>query len=410
MALAAAASSLAQGVGAQTFAHNKLEWSNWWITDREDVFPNYATSTGNVAGDALFKVFPSEVLGRGEDHLVSGYQVALSIDDAYTGSFPVDVEVPAVQLYHTRFLTIGAETYEVPDLTQPIGPRFDPVPVSIVSDASWVVEVAFDPANQNPRTRALLRVPAAHPADPRARGIALVVFGRSGDRRAPQVPGVVLQSSFGERHLAPGRATYSGSIDGRTGALAMFGTTGMPSATGELFVALRFHAPVLQLSGPSAGGVLNDPQGFETHLGPGAYATDLARRASPGHVRLSVQAEQFDPAGSAPTHLALPFLVATGPTGPTSTLPFGGVPLRLDPAALPLASLLIDAGLAGPLVRVPAASGAGFDTDQLGLFHSPPLTVAPSRALAGAALWIQALVVTNGLAPVASTNVVRLVL
>jgi len=402
--------ALAASASAQTFAHNKLEFGNWWITDREDAFPNFAAAGGNVDGDGLFKVFPTEVLERGEPHRISGYELALSIDDGYSGAYPVDVEVPAVQFYRTRLATIAGNVYEVPDLTQPVGPRFDPIPITIPTDAAWVVEVRFDPRNTNPRTRALLDVPPTNPANPAARGLAMVALARPGDRRAASVPGVVLQSTFGERHLAPGRAAYSGSIDGRTGAMAMFGTTGMPSATGELYFGLRFHNPTLQLAGPSAGGVSPDPLGFETQLGVGAYATDLATRSPPGSVRLYVQAEQFDPGTAASTHLALPFVVALGPAGPTTTVALGSASLRLDPLGLDLATIFVS-GHAGALRRIQAASGAGFDQDQLGAFSSAPFPIAPSRSLRGAALWIQALVVAvPSLQPVATTNAVRLVL
>jgi hypothetical protein len=400
---------LGTALSAQTsFAYNKVEFGNWWIADREDLFPNYATPAGNVAGDALFKVFPGEVFERAEPHRLSGYQIAISIDDAYTGPFPVEVALPAMQLYRTRFVTLAGTEYEVPDLAQPVGPRFDPVPITIPSDNAWVVEVRFHPSNSNPRTRGLLALEPAAGA-PR-RGVAVMVLGRPGDRRAPNVPGVVLQSSFAERHLPPGRASHSGSYDATTGTLRMFGTTGMPSATGELYVGLRFHGPTLQLAGSSAGGFVGDPQNFETQLGPGAYATDLGRRLTPGDVRFYVQAEQFDPGAAPPTHVAFPFIVALGGGGPSVSVPFGPAPLRLDPAALGIASLLADAGLSGPLVRLRAASGAGFDADQLGVFNSVPLRVAPSAALVGRQLWVQALVTTVGFVPVASTNVVRLTL
>lgn len=398
----------ARPLPAQTFAHNRVEFGNWWITNREDTFPNYTTAAGNVDGDALFKVFPSEIFARGEAHRLSGYELAISIDDAYTGPYPVVVEVPAVQFYRTRFATIAGNAYEVPDLTQPIGPRLDPISLSIPADAAWVVEVRFDPGNSNPRTRALIDVPATNPVDPAARGLAMLALGRPGDRRASTVPGVVLQSSFGERHLAPGRASYSGSIDARTQAVSMFGTNGMPSATGELYFGLRLHNPTLQLAGPSAGGVVNDPLAFETELGAGAYATDLASRRPAGHVRFLVQAAQFDPGTGSPTHLVFPFLVAAGATGPTTTLLVGPAPLRVDPGSLGLASLLIEAGATGPLRRLPAASGAGFDVDLAGAFNGGPLPVTPNRSLVGVAIWVQALVTTTALAPVAATNAVRL--
>jgi hypothetical protein len=398
--------ALAASPSAQAFAHNKIEFNNWWLTAREDVFPNYVSATGNRIGDALFKVFPGEILERGENHKISGYQIAISIDDAYTGAFPVEVEVPAVQFFRTQIVTLLGAEYEVPDPSAPVGPRYDPVPVTITSDNAWVVEVRFSPTHSNPRLRTLLEVPAITGAD--RRGLAMVAFGKVGDRRASNVPGVVLQSSFAERHLQPGRPSYSGSLTGGSSAIAMFGTPGMPSATGELYFGLRTQQPTLQLAGPSAGGVSNDPQRFETELGPGAYATDLFTRLRPGHVRFVVQGVQFDPGAGQPTHLALPLLVAMGGVGPVMTLDVGAGGLRLDPASFGFATLLLEAGFFGVLRRVPAASGMGFDVDQLGTFNSAPLPVAPNNAVLGARLWVQALIATPTLAIVATTNAVRL--
>jgi hypothetical protein len=217
-----------------------------------------------------------------------------------------------------------------------------------------------------------------------------------------------MQASFAERHLAPGQPSWSGSYSAADGTIRMYGTTGMPSATGELYASLRFAEPTLQLAGTSAGGLVPDPQGFETQLGPGAYATDLASRLVPGSLRLFVQAVQFDPRGAAPTHLAFPFVVAQGAGGPTATIPFGAVPMRVDPAGLGVASLLVDAGMFGPLDRLPAATTGGFDLDQAGVWNSAPLGVAPNRSLVGLDLWLQVLLTTTGLAPVHATNVVRL--
>src|SRR5690606_33402172 len=73
---------------AQGFPHNELEHTNWWLDAREDLFPNFLAQGGNVAGDALFKVLPVEVLERDGDLLVSGYRVTISVDDAYTGRYP----------------------------------------------------------------------------------------------------------------------------------------------------------------------------------------------------------------------------------------------------------------------------------------------------------------------------------
>ncbi len=398
--------ALASPLPAQTFAYNKVEFGNWWLDAREDVFPNYVSASGNRVGDGLFKVFPGEILERGANHRISGYQVVLSVDDAFTGTFPVQVEVPAVQFYRTQLTTLAGVTYEVPDLSQPVGPRYDAIPVSLASDSAWVFEVRFAPTNTNPRTRALLESPPVVGAQ--RRGLAMVAIGKTGDRRAATVPGVVLQSSFNERHFAPGRASYSGSVDGATGTLRMFGTSGMPSATGELAFALRLQDPTLQLAGPSAGGVANDPQRFETELGVGAYATDLASRLTAGHLRLVVQGEQFDPGTGPPTHLAFPFVVAVGALGPTTTVGLGPAALRFDPASLGIASVLVDAGFLGGLRRIGAASGVGFDLDQRGIWNSAPLPIARNAALVGAQLWIQALITTTSMTVVTSTNAVRL--
>ena len=102
-------------------AHNKLEHGNRFLTDTELLFPNYLKTGGNVAGDALFKVLPREVLERQEAHQLSGYRLALSVDNAYTGQLPKDVKLPALQLYYTTVLKLPAndpngKTYEVPDL------------------------------------------------------------------------------------------------------------------------------------------------------------------------------------------------------------------------------------------------------------------------------------------------------
>jgi hypothetical protein len=117
---------------------------------------------------------------------------------------------------------------------------------------------------------------------------------------------------------------------------------------------------------------------------------------------------QFDPRGAAPTHLAFPFVVALGAGGPTATVGVGPVPMRIDPAGLGTASLLVQAGMFGALDRLPAATTAGFDVDQPGVWNSAPLGVSPNRSLVGLDLWIQALLTTTALSPVHATNVVRL--
>jgi hypothetical protein len=394
-------------LAAQGFAHNTFEFSNWWLADREDHFPNYAT--GNVAGDALFKVLPSAILERAGDHLISGYRIGLSVDDAFTGTFPQRIELPGVQLARTMAQTIGGRVFDVPDRTRTVGPEFDPIPIFLPTDDAWVVEVEFDPSQGNGKLRQLLSVPAL--VDGQRAGLAMLALAEPGARRDPAVAGVVLQSSFGERHFAPGADSHSGAYDARANTIAMFGTTGQPSATGELYLALRFANPTLQLTGTSAGGLVGDPQRFETRLGPGAYATDLASRRTAGALGFFVQAEQFDPAGAAPTHTALPLLVAISPGGPSATLAVGAARLRVAPGELGEAAFFVNAGMLGPLARHAAGGAVGFDEDQRGAFASRQPLIAPDPVFIGLALWIQALIVDHrSFASVDATNVVRLTL
>jgi hypothetical protein len=394
--------ALAAGAAAQPLAHNKLELANWWLTDREDLFPNYATPAGNAAGDGLFKVIPGEVMERGEAHRATGYQVIVSIDDAYTFTAPVTVNMPAIAVHETQVMTIGGRTYETLDPVRPVGLRFDPLRLTFESDNSWVVEVR------------LLEVGQVRALPPRTGtqrgGFAVMALAEPGVRRGPTTPGVVLQSSFGERHFEPGRDSYSGSFDARAGALRMFGTAGMPSATGELALALRFDDATLQLAGPSAGGVVNDPTGFETQLGVGAYATDLASGPR-GHVRLFVQDARHDGRGGRPQGWAFPLVVAAGAAGPAATLPFGPAPLRIDPASFGLATLLLEQGAFGALTLLRGASGGGFDADQPGVWNSAPIAVPSGSITLGLDLWIQAVILADQtLAPLAASNAVRLAL
>lgn len=406
MSLLVLACVLAPAGGAQRLAHNGIEFSNWWLTAREDRFPNDAS--GNVAGDGLFKVLPAEILERSGDHRVTGYRVAISVHDGYRGSFPVTVRVPGVQLHRTVLRRIEGQVYETLDPTAPVGPRFDPIPVTLPKDDSWVVEVAFDPKAKDPKLRRALSVPAM-PGGKRA-GLAVLVLAPPGEKRTPATPAIVLQSSYQERHLPPGRPSYSGSYDARTKTVRMFGTRGQPSASGELYVALRFGDPTLQLRGSSAGGVGSDPQRFETLLGPGAYATDLATARRVGFFGLFAQAESFDPGGAAPTHTFYPLIVAAGPRGPDSSLRLGGVELRVDRSALGLSSLLIQVGLFGPLRTYRARGVAGFAQDQRGVYASPDVRVPPSPSLFGGVIWLQGLIVDRNLRPAGVTNVVRMTL
>lgn len=395
-------------LAAQAFPHNKLEFSNFYLADREELFPNYLNAGGNVDGDGLFKVFPGEILERGGDHKLSGYTVALSVDNAYTGMYPVLVDVPGMQLYRTQQITAGGKTYEAIDPTQPVGLKFDPISLFLPADNAWIVEVGFDPGASNPKLRNLLTIPAL--VNGQRAGLAMLVLGKPGDTRSTTRPGVVLQASHAERHLAPGRDSYSGSYDSVTKAIRMNGTTGMPSATGELFAMLRFANPTLQSFANTSGGVVNDPQQLETHLGPGAYATDIASKSGSNFFGLFVQAEQFQAASGPPTHVVWPLLVSVTPGGPNTTVPLGPALLRVNPAELAYVDFLLAQGFGGPLQRYVARGQAGWDEDQLGVYASQRWTIGPNPGLVGLDVWIQGLVTTTALVPVDATNVIRLTL
>lgn len=395
--------SLVSPLAAQAFPQNKLEVHNWWVADREDPFPNFAT--GNVFGDGLFKVIPSTLLERGGDHLISGYQLCISIDDAFTGMFPVVAFLPGVQVFRTEPQTINGAAYEVLDHDRPVGPQFDPIFLPLSADQAWAVEISFDPASFNPKLRNLLTVPALE--NGQRQGLAIMALADPGRMQSPNVANVVLQASYQERHFPPGAPSYSGSYDATTGAVRMYGTTGQPSATGELYASLRFANPTLQIFSDAAGGLSPDPDGYETHMGTGAYCTDFGTRVGPAWFGFFMQATQYAPATGGPTHMMLPLVVSMSAAGPTTSLRIGNATLRVNPAELQLADLFVQAGFGGPLGTYTASGVAGFDEDQRGVSASQRFTVPANPALQGMVLWLQGLVVDAKMQPVDSTNVVR---
>lgn len=381
----------------QPFPQNKIEFRNYWLQGAVE-FPGFRSPAGNRDGDGLFQVLPAELLDRGSAHQVSGYKITFRIHAGYTGSFPILATVPGVQFYRTRVVALGGQEYETLDPGQPVGPRYPPVNVALATNADWEVEVRFAPGASNPLHRQLLSVPAE--VGGRRAGLAMLVLAPPGQRAAANVPGVVLLQTFQERHLGPGRPSHSGSLDSATGAIAMFGQFGQPSATGELAVGFRFADPTLQLQASTAGGLNPDPNGWETYAGPGAYAGDLASRG--GFLGLYVQA----------THLsggwAIPLLVGQGAAGPTATLPVAGVPIRFTPGQEGLATLFFQSGVYGRLGPYRAASGAGFAVDQPGVWTSGRLAVPAGPGLLGLDLWLQSLLLGPDLAPRGATNSLRL--
>jgi hypothetical protein len=394
---------LAAGLAAQTpFPQNKLEFGNWYLQPGVEYFPNFRTAGGNQAGDGLFKVFPAEVLDRAGDLRISGYKITFEVDPAFAFTTAQVVFVPGVQFYRTRILTRNGQTFETIDLSQPVGPDYDPIQAIVPTPGPYAFEVPFRTNAPNVELRQLLVVPAE--VNGVRTGLAMLVKARVGEREGSALPGIVLVSSFNERHVAPGRPTYSGMVTG--GVITHFGEPGGSSATGELAVGLRFADPVLQVFGSGARGVLPDPQGRETHLGPGAYANDLG--SAGGFFGLYVQSRAHHTPGLPPTHWLFPLVVAQSLQGPTAAAPFGGALIRYAPGETDAAMMFVQAGVHGPLQTYQAGGSAGFDQDQEGVWASLRGTVAPSPQLVGIDLWLQGIVVGPGIAPVANTQAVRL--
>lgn len=398
------AAALAGPLASQAPATNKLEFGNWWLDPAYLYFPNFTGSSGtggNVAGDGLFKVFPAALFEQSSDIHITGFKLTAQLDPADTTGPPAFLVPPSVQFYRTTTLVrpTGA-TYETIDFTQPVGPLYAPTPfdrIIIPSVGQWVYERVFA-ANASQ----VLSVPAR--VNGVRSGIAMLVLAPPGELQGPNSRGLVLAGTFQERHLAPGADSYSGSFDAATGTLAFFGELGQPSARTELAFGLRLADPTLQLFGSSAGGFAGDPNGWETFAGPGAYATDLDNG---GFFGLYAQGSQFD-TGAAPTHQVLPFIVATSEAGPTADFDAAGVPLRIAPGQIGLATVLVNSGVFGYLGSYVAGSSAGFRNPQPGAWASPRLSVPANAALIGVSLWFQGLVVDGSLLPVAATNCVRL--
>ncbi|MBK8096627.1 MAG: hypothetical protein IPK26_05935 [Planctomycetes bacterium] len=402
--LTVAAAFSAALAAQQPFPQNKLEFGNWWLQPTPIAFPNFLSTGGNQTGDALFKVFPAEVLERVGDHRLSGFKITFEVDPAFVITAGAFVRIEAVQFYRTMLRGPAGAQFESIDLTQPVGPQYGPYFLQVATSGPWEFEVRFHPTQGPFSQRQLLVMPSQVAG--RRTGIAMLVRARVGERSQPSTAGMMLTGSFQERHLAPGQPSYSGTVFGATGTVAHFGEVGQPSATAELALGLRFADPVLQLRGSSAGGLTPDPQNFETYLGPGAYATDLGSRG--GWLGFYVQDQAHFQVGQMPTHRALPFVTAVNLAGPTTSLAIGSTVVRIDPSAAGLLSLWLDLGQFGLLQTLVAGSAAGFSVDQNGVWAGPPVTFPVDPRLVGLDLWIQALIVDTTLVPVDSTTAVRL--
>jgi len=385
-------------LGAQsTLPQNRLDFSNWYLQAQPIAFPNYHNPGGNVAGDGMFKVFPAEVFEQDRDIQITGFHFSYEVDASFPMTFVRQVNLPAVQFYRTQLLVSGGQTYETIDFSQPVGPEYAPnrdfpaTNLVALYDKHFGAPLALPPFDQ------ALVMPSR--VNGQRTGVAIFLKATPGDLPTALRPTIQLESSFDERHIAPGHPSYSGTFNAATQVLAQFGQSGQPSATGELAVGLYLGTPTLQVYGSAAGG-FNDPQHFETHLGPGAYSNDLATTS--GTIGLFVQAQP-----RSATSLVWPLLVSRGIAGPTTSL---GLPLG---APIPTSALRYTPGQVAQLLP-PAPIGdyqpggfAGFREVQTSAYASPPVFFPAAPVLVGLDFWMQAVIVAPGFVPADATNAVR---
>ncbi len=391
------------------FAHNRLEFSNRLLTDRDDVFPHQATAGGVKLGDALFKVLPPEISERHGAHRISGYRMAVAVQRGFQGFFPSPVKLPSVQVFRTKVAKLGGtvlgfKDYDVPDFLAPATGVFDSIGIDLPTAGAHTVQVEMDSAASDPKLRQLISVPGL--VQGRRSGLAIVLRGIQGESSlSPFLPTAVMRPSYLERHIAPGRDSYSGSFTAATGKTAMYGMLGQPSPRGELYLSLLFDNPVLSVFGSSAGGLATHVA--ETGMGPGAFSTDIATGQGTATVGFFGQAEQFH---AAPGRYAfIPAIVSRGPAGPSMSLPFGSAMLRIDPTVNHLAALF-NLGFWGMLSDYRAGGVAGFVRDKRGCWASAPLIIQSNPVLKNSLVWVQAIVIDLKGGSVETSNVVRLVL
>lgn len=391
------------------FAHNRLEFSNRVLTDRDDEFPNQATFGGVQAGDGLFKILPATILGRQGEHRISGYRLALAVQRGYQGGFPTRVLMPSMQVYRTKEQTLGGpvlgfKDYDVVDLANPATGSFDSIAIDLPLAGAYTIQVEMDPASSDPKRQNLVRIPAL--VNGKGAALAILLRGIAGESSLVSFrPTAVLRPSYLERHIQPGRDSYSGSYEHATGAVKMYGMLGQASPRGEIYASLLFDNPTLSLLGTSAGGKPGDPA--ETQMGPGAYDTDIATGQRRAATSLFVHAEQFHDTTS--QYTVVPLIVSLDPAGPNSELRVGNARLRIDPSTAHLGALFA-MGYWGPLSNYTAGGSAGFVQDKLGAWVMPGVVVAPDPAMKGQSAWMQGLVLSSVGDFLATTNVVRLTL
>ncbi|HHI79358.1 MAG TPA: hypothetical protein ENK02_05220 [Planctomycetes bacterium] len=384
-------------------AYSRLDFSNAYRLQREDGYPNARSAKGNEAGDFVYKVFPLEVLGRGEDIRVSGVRISFSVDDSYQGNFPVSLGVPEIAFFPVKLGKAGGLRVELPQLGRRLKRSLQPPGISVLSDGIFATELRLGPKQPDPRLRTPVVLPAKDPQG-NPQGWAVALMAPRGEVLGKGKPLFVPMPSFGEIHRVPGSSTFSGFYDARKKRFLPFGTPGAPSNQGELGVELFLDGPVLQVFSDASGGVRGDPNRVETHMGPGAYRNGLGSSVLGGFVGFYTQWENQEGKGL----LCLPLITTLGARRPTGTWSLGAVRLLLDPGRAGALFLLPQVGLVGGLTRYKARGVAGHSSDQKGVYVTPRIPVPASPSLAGQSLWLQSLLLRPGLGFAGSSNLVLL--
>ena len=368
----------------RTPSYSRMDFSNAYRMDREDVFPNALTKRGNEDGDFLFKVFPAEVFARHKRTMLSGLRISFTIQNAYKGNYPVFLTMPDVAFFPVRF---DSRNRPVVDLaarharTLPLGIKF------VVADGILLHELELGPKQFS----SALKTPVVLPARDRngkiqAWAVALMAPPSASfmDNKAH----FVALPSFGEIHRT-GPRSFSGIYDARKKLFTMYGDPSAPSNLGELGIEVLIDGPTLQVFSDASGGVRNDPKKKETHMGPGAYDGLLGTSSRPGFFGLYLQWEARQMDGL----MVFPLIMALGTPIPDTplTLP-GGHSLLMAPLRRSTAlTFFLELGVFGPIKQYKKGGVAGRSTDQNGVFVTPRFPVPNDSSIKGLVLNIQAL-------------------
>nr|HMQ23303.1 hypothetical protein [Planctomycetota bacterium] len=383
-------------------AYSRLDFDNAYRRDAPVEFPGSRSAQGSGFDDFVYKAFPVEVGARDDKWRISGFRIGFRVDAGYTGSLPTFVTLPDVTFVPLVEVTIEGKTYDVPDMTYPVTTVLQLGGYKVLGTGVQNFDFRFGPQQPDPRLRTPLDLAARDPRG-RPQGWAMVLYAPFGQRLGDGQPNFMCVPSFGEIHRDGGRLSFSGSYDSATRKLLPFGTTNAPSNLGELAIELYFDQATLQFYSDASGGVRSDPRNIETHKGPGAYDNALASAVSAGFFGLFVQHE------TSKGLCALPLVVSSSMTLPTTRLALGDAGLLVDPTGLGLATLFTGAGVFGVTGTYVKGGEAGHRNDQEGVWQSGRLTVVPDAGLVGFSLWVQTLLFDPvSMKSVAATNAVRL--